>query len=403
MSATTTDVAGEEAIADDELKYRRISARFYGLLVSVVVVAFLSWLLGYPALALVALAPIPLILIAALLMGRRPGGYITRQVEPAQLTRGDRATTVLLAENRGITPTGAAEAVDLIAGREVALAMPAIPPRRTVEVSYTFVPTRRGKLTLGPVTLERRDPWGLFVRRASLSKTTTLLIHPRVLPVSAGSIGRRHGMDGGMDREALGSNQFHTLRDYVVGDELRQIHWRSSARVGKLMVKQLVDNPLPRALIVIDVDEASYPSPRGNYDAFEEGIDVAASLASAIANSGLQLVVRTNAEDHPTEVLRPEDFPQILDNLAVISKRRLKVRSELKTLISSARATSLYLVSGSTSPHLSTVIGALGSVGEATLIRVGNRAPASSPRRGLHVYDVATAEDLVPPEMRHLL
>ena len=61
--------------------------------------------------------------------------------------------------------------------------------------------------------LERRDPFGLYLRERRLGEVRTVLVHPRVLPMSASLSGRKQGMEGGSaDRDVLGSNQFSTLR-----------------------------------------------------------------------------------------------------------------------------------------------------------------------------------------------
>jgi len=393
MTATQEPVV--VSAGDEPDSVREVSARTKGLLISVPVLAGLGFLLGYPAVVALAAAPLLLIGLGLFMVGRRPGGNLRRAVEPGQLTRGDTATALITSVNNRVTPTGVVEALDSIGGQPVEILIPPVPPRREVTVSYRFVPLRRGELTLGPVTLERRDPWGLFVRRATSSAQLTVLVHPRVLPVDVTLAGNRIGQEGGTaDRDVLGSNQFHTLREYVIGDELRQIHWRSSARVGKLMVKQLVDNPLPRALVLLDNDIRSYRSA----DDFEEAVDAAASIGSVIVRAGLPVSLRTTGEDTGVEILRVDDLTRLLDALALSDPRVLKVSPPaLRQVLLATRSTSFFLITGPHTGLIPSAIAALGLVGEGTIVRVGQTGGLSRPRRGLVFRDVMRCEDLVGP------
>jgi uncharacterized protein (DUF58 family) len=388
----------EGPVDDEPESVRRISNRARGLLASVPVLIGLGFVFGYPALIAVAVAPLLLVALALFMVGRRPGGNLHRSVEPSQLTRGEAARALITSVNSRVTPTGEVEAVDSIGGRPVELIIPPVPPRREVTVDYRFIPLRRGELHLGPVTLERRDPWGLFVRRASASAELTVLVHPRVLPVDITLAGNRIGQEGGTaDRDVLGSNQFHTLRDYVVGDELRQIHWRSSARVGKLMVKQLVDNPLPRALVVLDTEIRSY----GREEDFEQAVDAAASIGSAIVQAGLPVSLRTTGDDGGVEILRVEDLTRLLDALALSNPRQLSVSPRpLRQLLLATKSTSFFLVTGPRSGLVPSAIAALGLVGEGTIVRMGQSGGNSRPRRGLLFRDVTSCEDLAPVTAR---
>ncbi|MCU0298233.1 MAG: DUF58 domain-containing protein [Candidatus Nanopelagicales bacterium] len=395
MSQTKEEPVVVKAADDEPDSVRTTSARTKGLLICVPILLGLGFLLGYPALVVVGLAPVLLVAIALFMVGRRPGGNLRRAVEPTQLTRGETATAVITSVNNRVTPTGVVEAIDSIGGQPVDLLIPPVPPRREITVTYKFVPLKRGELHLGPVTLERRDPWGLFVRRATASATMSLLVHPRVLPVEISLAGNRIGQEGGTaDRDVLGSNQFHTLREYVIGDELRQIHWRSSARVGKLMVKQLVDNPLPRALVLLDNDIRSYLTPED----FEEAVDAAASIGTAIVQAGLPVALRTTGEDAAVEILRADDITRLLDALALSDPRVLKVSPPaLRQILLATRSTSFFLVTGPRTGLLPSAIAALGLVGEGTIVRMGQEGGLTRPRRGLVFRDVLRCEDLGIP------
>jgi uncharacterized protein (DUF58 family) len=87
------------------------------------------------------------------------------------------------------------------------------------------------------------------------------------------------------DREnAMGSEVFHSIREYVVGDPMTMVHWRSTARAGKLMVRRMVDTTIPWLLVVLDVNARAYDRQGAlfeDFDAegFEQSVDTAASWA----------------------------------------------------------------------------------------------------------------------------
>ncbi len=125
--------------------------------------------------------------------------------------------------------------------------------------------------------------------------------------------GRNHHLEGPTsDTAPAGTVTFHALREYVVGDDLRHIHWRSSARTGTLMVRQLVDASLPQTTVVIDTRRDAYPDP----DDFELAVDAAASVAVGAARSGFPVRIVTG--DGPLVETKggSHDVDDLLDRLA---------------------------------------------------------------------------------------
>lgn len=152
------------------------------------------------------------------------------------------------------------------------------------------VPTRRrGPVTLGPWVLERVDPWGLMRRRVGALEGVALLIVPRVRPISLAALPSTLTDFSGSAE--MGTTTFATLREYVIGDELRHVHWRSSAKTGKLMMRQYVDITRPRITLVLVAEDRAYTSA----DEFEEAVDFIASLAAVASSSGLDVEVVTTA------------------------------------------------------------------------------------------------------------
>lgn len=152
------------------------------------------------------------------------------------------------------------------------------------------VPTRRrGHLALGPWVVERVDPWGLFQRKVGEAASLDVLVTPRIRPVSLAALPSALADYGG--QADMGTTTFATLREYVVGDELRHVHWRSSAKAGTLMIRQYVDVTRPRITLVLVAATGGYR----DADEFEDAVDLIASLATVGASSGLDVDVMTTA------------------------------------------------------------------------------------------------------------
>lgn len=158
--------------------------------------------------------------------------------------------------------------------------VPDIPPGGSVEVRVAVTAWRRGPLVLSGGVLARRDPFGLFRGFRRSPAPQTLLVLPQRHPVPLLTLpGRSHYQRGGVAMAAgVGeTEEFVALREYRRGDSLRRVHWRSSARLGELVVKEFQDEYLVRHALVLDTFcEASRDG------LFEEAVSVAASFACTV-------------------------------------------------------------------------------------------------------------------------
>src|SRR5690349_17971822 len=130
----------------------------------------------------------------------------------------------------------------------------------------------RGKFTLGPATLISGDPFGIFRLERLIPGTNEVLVYPRTTPLPGFSLPSAE-LPGGQD---VKSRAFHvtpnvsTIREYQPGDSFNRIHWRSTARMGQLMVKEFELDPTAEVYIALDMQErvqqqltAETPSTRG--------------------------------------------------------------------------------------------------------------------------------------------
>ena len=117
----------------------------------------------------------------------------------------------------------------------------------------------RGVITVGPVVYRRTDPVGLFSREIRWAPAEELLVRPAMIDLHGMPIGQVRDLDGvPSDQVSMSDLAFHALREYVRGDDLRHVHWRSSARAGQLLVRQYHDTRRTHATLLVDSRRDAY-------------------------------------------------------------------------------------------------------------------------------------------------
>lgn len=262
----------------------RLTPRGVGVVVTALALVALGFVLGYPELLGLAAGALVFIVVSFFLVsGGRPVG-----VECSAPPRVERLSDVTVrldldadrAHRRGLrlrshTPTGLGDRVPVVWDASGVHADVPVPTRR------------RGPLSLGPWIVERVDPWGMFRRTVGEADGVAMLVVPRVRPVSMASLPSALAEFGGSSE--MGTTTFAMLREYVIGDELRHVHWKSSAKTGTLMMRQYIDVTRPRLMLVLVTETRAYTSE----EEFESAVDFIASLATVAASSGLDVEVCT--------------------------------------------------------------------------------------------------------------
>jgi uncharacterized protein (DUF58 family) len=247
-------------------------------------------------------------------------------------------------------------------------------------------------LEVGPVVLSRRDPWGLFHRIRETGDVQEISVYPRVMQVAAPDIVHRLSRDAGAAEVTAGSDRFHTLREYVVGDELRKVHWPSSARTGTLMVKQMVDSPRPKLLLYCDCAESEYSDP----EFFEQAIETTVSLAHAIAATGVGLAVAAGQGQFVVEINRAADLDTMLDaSVALHSEATLTPVAAVRATLLSTRATGIVAVTGNGIALTSVLAGLRSVVTQSEIYRLGCAQQQTVTRRNQQIHDLQSIDQLV--------
>jgi uncharacterized protein (DUF58 family) len=138
---------------------------------------------------------------------------------------------------------------------------------------------------VGPTKARVSDPLGLAETSAWTGPADRIVVYPAVEELNGFPIVR--GQDPAMqasrpEHARRGGEDFYTLREYQQGDDLRRVHWPSSARTDELMIRQLETPWQSRALVLLDVRINSYES----QDAFEKAVSGAATIVTHLVGSG---------------------------------------------------------------------------------------------------------------------
>jgi uncharacterized protein (DUF58 family) len=165
------------------------------------------------------------------------------------------------------------------------------------------------------------DPFGLFNHHLSLSPASEIVVLPRVHQISQLAIfaGGLPGRGKSSQRALQRTTNATTVREYVIGDSLSRIHWRSSARYNKLMVKEFDLDPAIDAWIFLDLHTAVQAG-EGEHSTEEYGVTIAATIAHYLLRQDLSVGMVVNGERQ--ESLAPDrgdrQIQRMLEMLAVV-------------------------------------------------------------------------------------
>jgi len=269
------------------------------------------YVLGLGALALVGWA-----LLWQLL--RRDRVRVQRAVSSARVFAGDVSRVQVALRNDGNLPSPVLRITDGVAGTKGAeLEVPPLERGASTTVGFRLPTERRGLVTVGPLDVHLIDPFAIVHSKRQLAGIAEILVYPKVDPVPAPP--RPYGDDVRLVERrptVLGrsSDEFFALRPYVVGDDLRRVHWASTARSDEVMVRQDEMPQQGRTTILLDTragaaDEAT----------FERMVSAAASLVMACrARDDLVRLVATDGADTGFTPLAQRD--PALEYLAVASQ-----------------------------------------------------------------------------------
>ena len=243
-------------------------------------------LFGVLELYVVGAALLAAAVVAVVLVNRPlPALRVRRLARPATVAAGEPARVDLQLLNDGRTRTPRLRVWEPVGERGGApMQMAPLPPGEVAAAAYRVPTARRGIVTTGPMRVEWTDPLGLARRTTRLPGRGEVLVVPERVPMMFPGLGSNGPLGTHLRMKAMGrsGSEFHSQREYVPGDDLRRINWKSTARTGTLIVREPAMETVHRCTVLLDTDAGQYDG-----EGFERAVSAAASIISAATAHGV--------------------------------------------------------------------------------------------------------------------
>jgi len=287
------------------------------LIATAAVVWWLAFAYGWREfLVVAAVVTVTLIVSLGFLFGRTTyeiGLDLTR----TRVVVGERAVGGLMLANRTPRTLLPSEVILPVGAGRGVFQVPRLAPDEEHEEVFAIPTTRRGVLSVGPVSVRRGDPLGLFERAHDRRQAVDLFVHPQTTPLDGLSLGHLRDLEGlPVQHLARDDVSFHALREYQPGDDLRHVHWKSTARIGEVMVRQYEETR--RSHFVVGL--STLPDEYREAEEFELAISVAGSVGLRALRDSRILDART--QQGP---LRSVTARRFLDELSLLGHSRARL------------------------------------------------------------------------------
>ena len=266
--------------------------------------------LGWSELTLTAvIVALTLMLCAMFLIGRTEYD-VTLDLARTRVVVGERAVGALTLSNPGNRAILPSRVVLPVGAGRGEFGIHRLGPGDKAEELFAIPTQRRGVVKVGPVSVVRGDPFGLFERAHRRDDPVDLFVHPKTVLFDGQSLGFLRDLEGlpaaDLSRDDV---SFHALNEYQPGDDLRHVHWRSTARTGVMMVRQYEETRRSHFVIGLSRSIGDY----ANSEDFELGISVAGSVGLRAIRDSQRVDVRVQGRE-----LRAGTGKQLLDSLAAV-------------------------------------------------------------------------------------
>ncbi|MFF7988635.1 DUF58 domain-containing protein [Kitasatospora xanthocidica] len=279
--------------------FRGLTTRGRSFLAAGLTAVVCAYLLDQDALlrvgVLLAALPLAAVAVVANTRYRVASG---RRLSPGRAVAGQEARVHLRLDNVSRVPTGVLlleDKVPYVLGPRPRFVLDRVEPRGNREVSYRVRSDLRGRYPLGPLQLRLSDPFGMCEVTRAFTASDVLTVVPQVqaLP-SVRLTGEWLGQGESHSHTlALAGDDDVILREYRPGDDLRRVHWRSTAKYGELMVRREEQPQKARATVLLDTREIGHRG-SGPASSFEWAVSCAASVTAHLLERGYQTQLLTD-------------------------------------------------------------------------------------------------------------
>ncbi len=326
----TTEALGQAAPAGDRREWwGELAAHVWRRLRRVLVVvrpaawvliagAVVLWIagasLGWWELTVAAIVLTVLLALCTLFLIGRTAYDVTLDLTRTRVVVGERAVGALTRSNSGGRAILPSRVVLPVGAGRGEFQVSRLAPGASAEELFAIPTVRRAVVEVGPVSVVRGDPLGLFERVHRKDEPVDLFVHPRTVLFDGQSLGFLRDLEGlpatDLSRDDV---SFHALREYQPGDDLRHVHWKSTARTGDVMVRQYEETR--RSHFVIGL--STHPGDYRDDDEFELAVSAAGSLGLRALRDSQRVEVRVQERSLPAGTGK-----QFLDSLSAVEHSR---------------------------------------------------------------------------------
>jgi uncharacterized protein (DUF58 family) len=222
--------------------------------------------------------------------------------------------------------------------------------RDAVSVTYPMTFTRRGLHRPGLIRMSTRYPFGLFHKIATFVESDEMfVVYPKIQSLSPSRIPQGTANVGDILSSSKGSGlDLHGIREYMAGDSSGRIHWKSSAKLAKLMTKEFYDDQRKRISLVLDISLPAQTVPSTFYQDVEDAISLVASYAVLLTNQHFQVQLIT-PENRSHFADGPRHLYAMLRSLALFQPKNGRSGQHINQAIRALnRAKAMRIVIGAT-------------------------------------------------------
>lgn len=282
--------------------------------------AIVFWVLGriagWSEFTIAAVVIALTVALCALFLIGRTAYDVSLDLARTRVVVGERAVGALTLANRGSRAILPSRIVLPVGSGRGEFGIQRLAPGEEAEELFAIPTQKRAVVKVGPVSVVRGDPLGLFERAHRRDDPVDLYVHPRTVLFDGQSLGYLRDLEGlpaaDLSRDDV---SFHALLEYQPGDDLRHVHWKSTARTGVMMVRQYEETRRSHFVIGLSRSSADYASD----DDFELAISAAGSIGLRAIRDSQRVDVRVQGRELPAGTGK-----QLLDSLSTVQSSKPK-------------------------------------------------------------------------------
>lgn len=237
---------------------------------------------------------------------------ISRKTRARRAQVGRTLDEVFTVKNRALLPKLWLEVRDFsdLPGHRASHVVPAVGPRGSYRWYVQTPCLVRGEFRLGPMTISSGDPFGLFLTPRNVSATSSIIVYPAIVPVRKFQLpmGALSGGEAQRQRTHFVTTNAVGVREYVPGDSYNRIHWRTSARRDRLMVKEFELDPLVDIYLLVDFSASSLYEASNVQRLHGDGPVIPTNQHLAASTEEYAVVVSASLANHFIELNRALGF-----------------------------------------------------------------------------------------------